>query len=496
MHYKLMSTSEEKIDAWTGMIHVGDSVSVMSCMPSKSIHAVIFSPPYWALRNYGDGLVSVWGGDEGCEHDWGEEINLGPCNEHGDSSIFKGKDYGDAQAAAGGGNRGRFCKKCDAWEGQLGLEPKFDMYVANMVRVCAEVKRILRDDGSLWLNIGDTYSGGGGSVGHKSDTKNCGSKTSEYGAVDTSSITKVEDIQDKCKLLIPHRVAIALISDGWILRNDVVWYKPSRMPESVKDRLTKSFEFFFHFVKKKKYHYDLDAIRVPHKCYDGGESGSVGPVAKGTQDEFINANKKTSVAHPNGKNPGDVFEVNTASFPGKHFAVFPPELLEIPVKACVPQKVCAKCGKPYERIVEKHKVDLENGALKKMGVDEDGNYDGEGKEDESGMAENPSDVKRNILKSFGFQKDFVGWNKKCKCDTEETKPGIVLDPFMGSGTTGEVAENFSRRWIGIDISSEYAKMAMERINEGVSYIRKKATLERKVEKAKKENHSLFEFGGD
>jgi len=456
-------TLEQKIQMWTETIHVGDCIDVMKSMPDNSVHLVVFSPPYWGLRDYGDNLVSVWGGDDDCDHEF--------------------DDNG-------------YCQNCNAWKGQLGLEPTYKTYIRNMVLVGREIWRVLRDDGSWWLNIGDTYSGGGGIAGVPDDWDSISTQNRE--AYPDSPPARETGLEDKCKVLVPHRLAIALIDDGWIVRNDVVWKKPSPKPESVKDRLTKSHEFFFHLVKQQKYYYDLDAIRVPHKCYEGGETSSVGPVAKGEQDEFINANRGTTAAHPNGKNPGDIFEVQTANFGAAHFAVYSVDLIEKPIKSSCPQRVCARCGTPYERKIEKNeeKSGVDKNTLMNMGADKEGEYRGEGKVDEKGMAESPSDTKRRILESKKKSREQVGWEKKCDCDTDETKPGVVLDPFMGAGTTAIAAEEFGRRWIGIEIGEEYAEMARERIKHGDSYIRKKEKQKRKTEKAKENNYSLFEFGDE
>jgi len=205
----------------------GDCRQVMRAFPADSIDLVMFSPPYFGLRAYGVEAEAVWGGDPNCQHDF--SVQAPPRRPR---SVDDVKDPNSKQATVRGSafniSGGYFCSKCNAWRGELGLEPTWRMYVEHMVEVCREVKRVLKKTGSMYIVLGDTY-------------------------------------QDKNLLGIPWRVAFALIEDGWILRNDIIWYKPNHMPSSVKDRLTQTYEHIFHFVKSRKYYYNLDNIREPHK---------------------------------------------------------------------------------------------------------------------------------------------------------------------------------------------------------------------------------------
>jgi len=218
----------------TNVIHTGDCLEVLPDLPAESVHSVMTSPPYWNLRDY---------------------------------------DHAD----------------------QLGLEPDSDDYVSNIADVMDEVKRVLRPDGSLWLNLGDTYD-------------------------------------DKDLQQIPARVALELQRRGWILRNRVTWAKPNPMPQSVKDRLNNTTEAVFHFVKNKDYWYDLDAVREPHE-QDNAFEKKRGSITRNGKP----GNECEPEPHPAGKNPGDVFEVTTKPFPDAHFAVYPPELCEKPIKATCPE---------------------------------------------------------------------------------------------------------------------------------------------------------------
>jgi len=237
----------------TNTIHTGDAFDVLPDLPEESVHMVMTSPPYWNLRDYGE-------------------------------------------------------------EDQLGLEETPEEFVDNLADVFDEVKRVLRPDGSLWLNLGDTY-----------DNK---------------------DLQQ-----IPARVALELQNRGWILRNRVTWAKPNPMPQSVKDRLNDTTEAIFHFVKSKAYWYDLDAIRedfadsVYERMGNGynqiNEGGWQGEDTPGNHDGgggIQDPSKKFDEHYQHGgKNPGDVFEVAAKPFPDAHFAVYPPELCEKPIKATCPE---------------------------------------------------------------------------------------------------------------------------------------------------------------
>ena len=284
--------------------------------PDECIDFIQFSPPYWGLRNYGESTETVWGGNH-CEHEWVEErmtlvhenrnFQKGTQEEvHGNKPTTYIKKYDDKKAG--------FCVKCGAWKGQLGLEPTWQMYVEHMATVCRELKRVLKRTGSMYIVLGDTYAT------HQSGGKKSPHNFRKPEIADKIGYTlnrpKQASYQEKCLMGIPWRVAFALIDDGWILRNDIVWHKPNAMPSSVKDRLATTYEHIFHFVKQRKYFYDLDAIRKPHTSVkDLGRkrldtktpkhdlalkigAGSIGPSG------YL-------VQHPLGKNPGDVFRSNS-----------------------------------------------------------------------------------------------------------------------------------------------------------------------------------------
>jgi len=225
---------------------------------------------------------------------------------------------------------------------------------------------------------------------------------------------------------------------GFILRNKIIWTKKvhiykerttigNAMPESVKDRLAHTWEYVFHFVKELKYWYDLDAVRVPHK--------ETKPSGK-EKYKTIHQGLFVSNYYPLGANPGDVLQINTEPFPEAHFAVFPERLVEFLIKVGCPEQICKKCGKPRERIVEVERSGKSN--EKKYA-----NYFGK-----------PTLKMEHLYYT-------VGWTD-CGCGAGWDS-GIVLDPFLGSGTTALVALKMSRRFIGIELNREYCEMALRRI---------------------------------
>jgi len=475
----------------------GDCREVMAEWPSDCIDFVMFSPPFWGLRDYGEEAESVWDEDENCDHVW-------DSNEvHHDNLRFR--DPNDTAEVGNNGNpevysesdrRQEFCSRCGAWCGQLGLEPDYRMYVQHLVEVGREIKRILKPSGSWYLNLGDTYSthlSGGEEYSHnfrKPSVDNKGARM-EW--------KKKTDLSEKCKMLMPYRVALALIDDGWICRNDIIWLKPNPMPSSVKDRLNTTTERIFHFVKNKQYYYDLDAIREPHKeesvernkyPYNSAGFQSTKCPREDREEDVVVGNGEG--LHPKGKNPGDVIEQTTEPFPEAHFAVYPPKLCEKPIKSSCPPKVCPECGKPYERTTEI--IENENAKIpERWGANLKGEYHGMGKEDEKGKAQAPSNLKRNIIEGQKKKVEFKGWKKTCNCSAAKTKPGIVLDPMCGAGSTLVKAKQLGRRYIGIEISEEYADITRERLRKGDEEYKRWKRKERKLKREAERTANLEEF---
>lgn len=305
-------------------------------------------------------------------------------------------------------------------------------------------------------------------------------------------------LKPKQLLGIPWRVAIALQDDGWILRNDIIWHKPNPMPSSVKDRLNCTFEHVFHFVKARKYYFDLDAIREPHsveslkdlnRCKSmrfitdknvKSASGKTNPCDKWDRkrDEYYHPNGKNpgdviygddignrgrvrnhldmqGEHHYNnsGKNPGDFWDICTQPFTSysselEHFAVFPEELIEKPLKSSCPTHICKKCGKPRIRLT-KPIIEFDKDAETKSPYVEQNLNAGK-------LAK-----KRQAYRKLGYETNpgthTIGWSD-CGCNAG-FKPGVVLDPFCGRGTVGKVAKQLGLNYILFDIKPEYVELA-------------------------------------
>lgn len=313
----------------TDVILHGDSAEVLKTIPAESVHCCVTSPPYYGLRDYGA-------------------------------------------------------------DGQIGREESPERYIERLTAVFREVWRVLRPDGTLWVNIADTYCGTG-SKGDHHDPKNPKGRTGQQVAINH----RANGCKEKDLIGIPWLLAFALRSDGWYLRNAAIWEKGNAMPESVKDRLTRSYEFVFLLAKSKRYYYDAAAIAEPTTTATTAfiKSGR-GTKSKYAANEVPGQGRQQAINKPRAagaisgeqipifRNKRDVFHINTVPYAGAHFAAFPPKLAE----------TCILAGCP--------------------------------------------------------------------------PGGIVLDPFIGSGTAGLVAKRHGRRYIGIDINAEYCRLADERINGG------------------------------
>jgi site-specific DNA-methyltransferase (cytosine-N4-specific) len=221
-------------------------------------------------------------------------------------------------------------------EGQLGLEASPAEYVENLRALFAQVRRVLADDGTLWLNLGDSYSGSG-KGGQSAE------KRSEHWQPDYANKGALYGLPAKNLLGIPWRVAFALQDDGWILRNDIIWAKPNGMPESVTDRMSTKHEHLFLFSKSPRYWFDLDPIREAHGVFKspgaGNPAAAVGPQDRGGSSQWdrTRTQRDATAYHIGGRNPGDVWSIATRPFSAAHFAVMPSALAERAIQAgCKP----------------------------------------------------------------------------------------------------------------------------------------------------------------
>lgn len=340
-------------------------------------------------------------------------------------------------------------------EGQLGLEETPEEYVEKLVLVFREVRRVLRRDGIFWLNLGDSYVG----TGHKGDWKDPKNVEGRNGQ-SVALNNKVAGLKSKDLVGIPWRVAFALQADGWYLRSDIIWHKPNAMPESVTDRPTKAHEYIFLLSKSEKYYYDQDAIREPYTDVKNGSSAtfqredSKRGVAVDPKNTYAThrQDRVDNVYGHGGRNKRSVWTVATKPYKEAHFAVFPPELIEPCILAGTSgHGCCSSCGASYARITKKGDPILHAWSAKGAGQ-----YN----IDDGGM-------RRTGLESGSTLKHIVpiqtiGWEPTCSCNAG-VSPCILLDPFFGSGTTGFVALQNRRNYIGIELNPKYVKIAKKRL---------------------------------
>jgi DNA modification methylase len=353
-------------------------------MPDESVNCCITSPPYWGLRDYG---TAQWqGGDPECSH-----------KRDSKQSELTQTGHRNLEGAVGDGIYKHKCKRCGAErkDRQIGLELTPESYVQKMVDVFREVRRVLRGDGTLWLNLGDTYSAQRWTKKGETTTpaQPMNGMSDTWRAI---APTKESGLPDKNLVGIPWRVAFALQSDGWYLRQDIIWHKPNPMPESVTDRCTKSHEYIFLLSKEPNYYFDSGAIKED-SVWDVDGNGTIKRAER--QREGLKSNPTEMkngirIKYPNGnrgethqnpkkiygkRNKRSVWSVNVRPYKEAHFATFPAELIT----------PCVLAGCP--------------------------------------------------------------------------KDGTILDPFGGSGTTGQVAIENGRNAILLELNPEYVKLAEQRI---------------------------------
>ena len=311
-------------------IYSGHALDVLKTFENESINMCITSPPYWSLRDYKTNPV----------------------------------------------------KWSDGWKGELGAEPDFNQYINHLCDIFDEVKRVLKDDGTCWVNLGDTYGGSGLglSYGVKTKGKNSILKTTEY----LPKIAHSRGKNSKSLLLIPFRFAIEMMNRGWTVRNVIIWHKTNVTPSSAKDRFTVDFEYLFFFSKKKKYYFSQQLEPFKNstiaRCKTGCGTNKGASYRGLNKEKFERLQQRILNGEIKGRNVRTVWSIPSANYKGSHFATYNPKLIEIPIKAGCPEN------------------------------------------------------------------------------------GIVLDPFIGSGTTALVAKQFNKNYIGIELNPEYIKLALERIN--------------------------------
>jgi DNA modification methylase len=471
---------------------VGDALSVLRTLPSESVQTCVTSPPYFGLRAYGTD-PQVWGGDESHSHTWGDaQPAPGWVSKNGQGATSlqdhgaDGKSPYLDQVHEGTKQRsgGAFCP-CGAWRGELGSEPTPDLFIEHLVSIFDEVWRVLRQDGTCWVNIGDSYSGSGkGPSGHNGIGDQEGRQGFTGGRGKTSFMVQrgddpswsnnqqrtgpVKGIPAKNLLLMPYRFALAMQGRGWIVRSQIVWAKTSAMPESVRDRPTSAWEPVFLFSKAGRYFYDATAVRtimtdetIRKGGYDTNgqrsypDNRTVSAEALGVDRLTGNMQAGRSVSiNPAGANIRNVWTLGPSPFAEAHFATFPPEIPRRCILAGTSQKgACPACGAPWARVVERRGSGPKFAplAIESSGVlpDGPGTHRNMGGRYQAWSDANPPKT--------------TGWAPSCACPPADPAPCVVLDPFGGSGTTGLVADRLGRDATLIELNPEYAEMARRTI---------------------------------
>lgn len=372
--------------------------------------------------------------------------------------------------------------------GQLGLEGSPGEFVRAMVGVFAEVWRVLREDGTLWLNLGDSYAGassGSAQSGLKAlsdlySPRKTPRENHAYqdGAAGYVARKQPEGLKPKDLVGIPWRVAFALQEAGWFLRSDIIWHKPNPMPESVTDRPTKAHEYLFLLTKSERYYYDQEAICEPapgrapgnktHKATSAYESGDekhrtkAGLVAYAERARAraagVNPKQNESFSEAVSdllkRNKRTVWTIPTVSYSEAHFATYPPALVRPCVLAGTSSfGACDRCGAAFQRMTVKGEAFLAH--QRACGGDGVGEYHGASEKDFAGSgAQDAGATKARILAGLR-PKETVGWEARCACVGAGRRPCVVLDPFGGSGTTGQVALEEGRHAVLCELNPAY-----------------------------------------
>jgi DNA modification methylase len=389
----------------------GDVLGCLRNLQDECVHCVVTSPPYWGLRDYGV-------------------------------------------------------------EGQIGLEATPEEYVLKLVEIFREVRRVLRGDGTAWVNLGDTYFGswgnyGGQNRGHGSQREIVSGSTVPNSAYDglenfrPPSALPHPTLKPKDLVGIPWMLACALRADGWWLRSDIIWHKPNPLPESVTDRPTKSHEYLFLLTRSSSYFYDAEAIS---EIAVGDTPGNLTHKDK-TAYQYGDAHMRTKAGLTNvtavsRRNKRSVWTIAVEAFPGAHFATFPIKLVEPCILAGTSERgCCVECGAPWTRLV-KRSVDFQSGSGRAGNVPE-------GKYASSIQAESGEyDIRLGPVVTTST----IGWEPSCSCSAP-LAPCTVLDPFSGAGTTGLLALRLGRSYIGIELNPEYIAMSERRIREDAPLFR-------------------------
>lgn len=321
-------------------------------------------------------------------------------------------------------------------DGQIGNEKTIDEYVDKLIAVFDECKRVLKKTGTCWVVLGDTYGG------HKGEMRNPGYKDKEHGyqyrrdaqGLKQNFMLEVDGVKEKSLCMIPERFAIAMIDKGWILRNKIIWHKRNCMPSSAKDRFTIDYEYIYFFTKSQKYYFKTQYEPLAQSTLIRDRYTRI---SYGKDGEYAVDHKHDSKSNGESRIKRCVWTINTKPFSEAHFAVFPEELVKQCLDAGCPSEICVKCKKA--RTIE----EIKNGQLQRR-------WSTNNKEG------SPYNQQSSMQNTYDYELS------DCNCSAG-FESGLVLDPFIGSGTVGVVALKNDRRFLGIELNPEYVKMAHTRI---------------------------------
>lgn len=425
-------------------VYLGDCREVLKTMQKESIDLVVTSPPYWSLRDYRTRPV-IFDGQADCRHNWGNELKL-MRHKKGETNPGKESWYKDNGAISQSG--GKFCAECGAWKGQLGQETTPELFIKHLLDVFDLIKPVLKDTGSVFVNLGDTYSNSG---------SNSQPNHTSFGKLTRSGYKtrghRANGLPPKCLCLIPFRFAIGMVSRGWICRNVLIWHKPNCIPSSAKDRFTTDFEYLLFFTKNMNYYFEQQFEPIAESSWKDSrrDKGREKHSGKSSMGQY---GMSATVINSFGRNKRSVWKIPTYPFSKAHFAVYPEALIETPVKAGCPQYICKRCGKPRKKIYKGKSSfafnirvrDAQNGRIKYS--------------DRGASEKEMSDYEESSYGGDGIK--FSGYTN-CGCNSG-WKNGVLLDPFAGAGTTLKVAKELGRSAIGIELNPDYVKIIQERLN--------------------------------